>query len=754
MEKTYLQERVFDAMGLTPEQCKIELYYNDRFEGLKRKVVTDIFSATNDDDINIAVYDIERNAIEYIDENGAKVNDFTDCKAWKQYYTKRLHPEHVKNGAKYYNPKGQGTYPFFPPKLVEAYEKGEEIKTLYITEGYFKAMKASVCGFPIVGVTGINNIKDKEKRLYNDIWKIINKCNVKNVAFIYDGDCANISTKAIEAKEDLRKRPNSFLNAGLQFKECFVTSNINAYWINILSDQLDTKPKGLDDLLCAFPDKQKDILKDCEDLNGVGVYFFHLNLTSFSTKLSRHLNINSVESFYQRWEDVIKEREFIYAGSHYQYDAEDQIVKTRIPKELKNIFRIADDYYELQKKPNIFYKNWDDDTKFDRVLVYRKKEALKDDFKAYKDALSKVQKFKGFINLPDNENYRREICGFYNMYQELKYTPVEGECPTILKFLTHIFQEHLEYGLDYLKLIYERPTQMLPILCLVSEERKTGKDTFLNLLHEIYGDNCRVCGNSEIQSDFNTYFAGKLLIGINETDLHDNKGMTEKLKMWSTAKKISFTGKGKDSQEVDNFSKYIICSNNIKNFIYTDKNEIRFWIREIQSVKEEDPFLLEKMCEEIPQFLYFLKNRQMKVPKAITRSWFDTDMLRTEALKRLIQHQRPKIEIIITDYLKDYFITFKRATVKHTVSSLKNHIPDLYRLEDFKIRRILQDNMNLTPSGNNSKFSVCRNSIDMNGNPYIDEVKYTGRYFEFHAKDYLSDKELLQLSEDCNEEIF
>ena len=144
----------------------------------------------------------------------------------------------------------------------------------------------------------------------------------------------------------------------------------------------------------------------------------------------------------------------------------------------------------------------------------------------------------------------------------------------------------------------------------------------------------------------------------------------------------------------------------------------------------------------------------MKVPKALTRSWFDTDMLRTEALKRLIAHQRPKLEIIITDYLRDYFIMFKQATVRHTVSSLKENIPDLQRIEDFKIRRILQDNMKMQPSGANSKFSVKRNTIDSNGNPYVEERKYTGRYFEFYAKNYLTDAELLELSEYCQEELF
>ena len=56
-------------------------------------------------------------------------------------------------------------------------------------------------------------------------------------------------------------------------------------------------------------------------------------------------------------------------------------------------------------------------------------------------------------------------------------------------FLKHIFQEQLEIGLDYLALLYRKPTQPLPVLCLVSHERNTGKTTFLNFVKEIFGLN-------------------------------------------------------------------------------------------------------------------------------------------------------------------------------------------------------------------------------------------------------------------------
>jgi len=42
----------------------------------------------------------------------------------------------------------------------------------------------------------------------------------------------------------------------------------------------------------------------------------------------------------------------------------------------------------------------------------------------------------------------------------------------------HIFGDQIELGLDYLQLLYQKPVQILPIVCLVSKERSTGKTTF------------------------------------------------------------------------------------------------------------------------------------------------------------------------------------------------------------------------------------------------------------------------------------
>ena len=60
---------------------------------------------------------------------------------------------------------------------------------------------------------------------------------------------------------------------------------------------------------------------------------------------------------------------------------------------------------------------------------------------------------------------------------------------TIAALVRHIFGDQYELGLDYLQLLYTKPLQKLPILLLVSEERNTGKSTFLNFLKALFEAN-------------------------------------------------------------------------------------------------------------------------------------------------------------------------------------------------------------------------------------------------------------------------
>ena len=100
-------------------------------------------------------------------------------------------------------------------------------------------------------------------------------------------------------------------------------------------------------------------------------------------------------------------------------------------------------------------------------------ETLRQDYG--KNNLPEVEKYDGFCIIPDHLNYRQVHGTYLNQYEPIPCTPCEGEFPRIQAFLFHIFGDQIELGLDYLQILYTRPTQMLPILLLVSNERNTGK---------------------------------------------------------------------------------------------------------------------------------------------------------------------------------------------------------------------------------------------------------------------------------------
>jgi len=77
-----------------------------------------------------------------------------------------------------------------------------------------------------------------------------------------------------------------------------------------------------------------------------------------------------------------------------------------------------------------------------------------------KDAIAEIAKYDGFCVVPEHINFKQVIGNFYNRYLPFAHKPIQGgEWPLIEYFLRHIFQEQYELGLDYIKLLIEKPIQ-------------------------------------------------------------------------------------------------------------------------------------------------------------------------------------------------------------------------------------------------------------------------------------------------------
>jgi hypothetical protein len=272
--------------------------------------------------------------------------------------------------------------------------------------------------------------------------------------------------------------------------------------------------------------------------------------------------------------------------------------------------RVGTTYYKIIERPQISGE------KITSLVKWSRETIIQDHGKRY---VYDIPKYDGFCCIPNHLKYQKTIKNFYNIYNEIPYKPSLSEAsindiPFTISFMQHIFGNQVDLGLDYLKILLENPTQILPVLCLVSKERATGKTTFLKWMKEIFGRNMTYIKGDSFNSQFNSDWASMLIIAIDEV-FFDRKEITKRLKYLSTTNKDKLENKGKDREEIDFFGKVILCSNNEENFIQIDENEIRFWVLKINSIRLENTDFLQNLITEIPLFLSFFNSSEVPFRK-------------------------------------------------------------------------------------------------------------------------------------------
>lgn len=291
--------------------------------------------------------------------------------------------------------------------------------------------------------------------------------------------------------------------------------------------------------------------------------------------------------------------------------------------------------------------------------------------------------------------------------------------------------------MDYLQLLYTKPLKHLPILCLVSKERGTGKTTFLNLLKSIFADNMRILDSQRLMSPFNGSWAGKLIVSVDESfiDMNEKNGAGNKLKMIATNATIPFEEKHKAAGEIPNISKLIMCSNDEYNFVKIDKEENRYCIIKVEPIKgDSDPHMVKKMIEEIPAFLYFLKNRKTFYPEK-SRLWFKESIFETPALLKIKERTEPSTVKHIKETIKEQFYNMRAETLKLSARALFELVkPDYQFVTLIAVKEWLMDNGYRTgnPTNINYRFTPESSLTTQKG----------VRCYTFKIRDFLSAEEL------------
>jgi hypothetical protein len=385
--------------------------------------------------------------------------------------------------------------------------------------------------------------------------------------------------------------------------------------------------------------------------------------------------------------------------------------------------RIGTDYFKKIQIPLTV------DEHIDGLVRWSKQEITTDHSKNF---LKEIPRYDGFCNIPSHTDYQLEVSGFYNKYHPLSHSVEKGNWEQIEVFLKHIFGDQFIRGLDYLTILYRYPKQTLPILALVSEESDTGKSTFVQFIAALFEKNVTINTNEDFRSRFNSDWANKLIIAIEEV-LLDKREDSERLKNLATAKTYKTEAKGKDKVETAFFGKIIMCSNNEDHFVLVTDNEIRYWVRKINSLKTEtskpDPKFLQKLINEIPAFLYLLRTREIITANS-TRMWFSKAQIHTAALDKLIKGTTSSLLQEIVEVLKDLFAVSDVDSISMGGKDLLNLLRENgVQSTTIKINQIIKNKLHLEEK--NSSYEKYHVSYNVSNERYLNSTTERGRHFVF-----------------------
>ena len=356
-------------------------------------------------------------------------------------------------------------------------------------------------------------------------------------------------------------------------------------------------------------------------------------------------------------------------------------------------------------------------------------ETLRQDYG--KDYLANVPKYDGFCTVPDHVNYRLVIDNFLNLYEPIGHQPKEGDFSHIQALLHHIFGEQYELGVDYLQLLYLHPIQKLPILLLVSEERNTGKSTFLNFLKAMFRNNVTFNTNEDFRSQFNSDWAGKLIIVVDEVLLNRRED-SERLKNLSTTLSYKVEAKGKDRDEIAFFAKFVLCSNNERLPVIIDPGETRYWVRKIHHLENDDTHFLQKLIEEIPAFLYFLQHRTLTTQN-VSRMWFSPKQTETAALLKIIRCNKSKYEVEAAELIKEIMECMEIDSFSFCLNDLLILLNlSQVRIDKHWLRKIVTEDWKLAPAPNGLTYTTYL--FACNKERRFEPIRRVGRYYTITRK--------------------
>jgi len=335
-----------------------------------------------------------------------------------------------------------------------------------------------------------------------------------------------------------------------------------------------------------------------------------------------------------------------------------------------------------------------------------------------KKVLEDIAKYDDFVLIPNNKNYNQVSGEFYNLYAPFQHEPVEGEWKWTKILLEHIFGEQYDIGIKYMQCLYLYPKQALPVLVLVSKERQTGKSTFIDWLLMVFGANMSLIFPTDLSRTFNGSYSRSNIIAIEETVV-DQSHVVEKIKALSTQKTINANLKNVNDFQLPFFGKIILASNNERKFMKVDAEEIRFFIRKINTPSITNHNILNDMISEIPAFLYYLETLSIPDFKK-SRMVFTAEEIANDSLKSVKNESHTwlykELLAIFEDQFNNYFVgETMKATPKEIKDSFFSHNSNV---SSSFIKDVLTDEFKFNKAVKNESYKSLNNDIYKTGQPF------------------------------------
>jgi len=379
--------------------------------------------------------------------------------------------------------------------------------------------------------------------------------------------------------------------------------------------------------------------------------------------------------------------------------------------------RVGDDYYE-----NVPYVDMQGGVS--HHIEKRSRQTIVDDYG--KGFLKEIPKFKSFCNVPSYTDYQPVVNAAVNLFQPFLHEPMAAEWTTIESMLKHIFGDQYEMGLDYLQLLYTKPTQILPVLCLVSKENHTGKTTFLDFLEMLFKGNTAIIGTADIEGDFNQHYISKHIIMVDESDLH--KSFTaSRIKQMATQRTTFIKGKFQQERKIDFFGKLILVSNDERGFLSIKQEDIRYWVRKVPKLQEFRGDFHSQMEKEIPGFVSYIANRDLQTKTKQSRAWFKTEDIETIWTKEAKRANRSDCFYALSEAINTWFNENSNKTELVATSGQlwENLLLKNVKYSSRYISKTLKDEFGL-----DSELKYCVSSFELYNNSYSQRV-FTIKLEEF-----------------------